>query len=109
MGGRLDTRIQFLRKELIDDGLRREDVYQPHGQKVWASRDDASADEVFRAGQDAARLMVRFRVKRTAFTSSITATHRLQSGVQEFEILGIKEVSGRGRILEVTTIAKLSA
>lgn len=108
MGGRLDTRIQFLSKGLVDDGLRREDVYQPHGQKVWASKEDASADEVFRAGQDAARLMARFRVKKTAFTSSITAVHRLQSGAQEFEILGIKEVSGRGRILEITAIAKVS-
>lgn len=107
MGRRLDTRLQFLSKEQADDGLRREDVYQPQGQKVWASREDASADEVFRAGQDAARLMVHFRVQKTAFTSSITAAHRLQSGVQEFEILGIKEVSGRGRILEITAIAKV--
>lgn len=109
MGGRLDTRIQFLSKELVDDGLRREDVYQPHGQKVWASKEDASSDEVFRAGQDAARLMVLFRVKKSTFTSSITAAHRLQSGAQEFEILGIKEVSDRGRILKITAIAKVSA
>ena len=109
MGGRLDTRIQFLSKAQVDDGLRREDVYQPVGQKVWASKEDASADEVFRTGQDVARLMVRLRVKKTAFTSSVTAAHRLQSGAQEFEILGIKEVSGRGRILEITAIAKVSA
>ena len=109
MGGRLDTRIQFLSKGLVDDGLRREDAYQPVGQKVWASKEDASADEVFRAGQDAARLMVMFRLQKTAFTSSITAAHRLQAGAQEFEVLGIKEVSGRGRILEITAIAKVSA
>ncbi|MEQ3671040.1 head-tail adaptor protein [Pseudophaeobacter sp.] len=107
MGGRLDTRIQFLSKAQVDDGMRREDVYQPHGQKVWASKEDASADEVFRAGQDAAHLVARFKVKKTAFTSSITAAHRLRSGAQEFEILGIKEVSGRGRILEITAVVKM--
>lgn len=109
MRGRLDQRVQFLAEQLVDGGLRRESQYIAIGQKVWASKEDASADEVFRAGQDTARLVVRFRVKKTAFTSSITAAHRLRSGAQEFEIFGIKEVPGRGRIFEITAAAKVQS
>jgi head-tail adaptor len=109
MRGRLDQRVQFLAADFVDDGLRRESRYLPVGSKVWASREDISADERFRAGQDAARLVVRFRAQKSAFTSSITAAHRLRCGGQEFEILGIREVPGRGRILEITAVAKVQS
>jgi head-tail adaptor len=107
MKGRLDQRVQFLAEGLVDGGLRRESVFQPIGQKVWTSKEDVSADETFRAGQDAARLAVRFRVQKSAFTSSITAAHRLDCGGQEFEILGIREVPGRRRIFEITAVVKV--
>lgn len=105
----LDRRISFEKVVFDDDGLRRQERYQPVGSLVWAKKTDLSDGEKFRAGQDAAWLVRRFVVRWNSFASSLTPSHRLIFEGEGCEILGIKEVEGRRRWLEITAISKVSA
>lgn len=104
-----DVRIQFAELQLVDDGLQRVEKPVAVGHPVRAQRTDVSDGEKFRSGQDAAWKMARFVVRLNSFTATLTPSHRLMSGQQDFEILGIKGIGNQRRWLEITAVAKVQA
>lgn len=105
--GKLDRRVQFQRATRTDDGFRDERVFAAHGDPVWAERQDISDGERWRAGEVAATVTTRFRVRHSAFTADLTPADRLVSDGRTYDIVGIKEGPGRRRSLELTCAARL--
>ncbi|MFT6460277.1 head-tail adaptor protein [Pseudophaeobacter arcticus] len=102
-----DVRIQFAQLQLVDDGLQRVEKPVAVGHPVRAQRTDVSDGEKFRSGQDAAWKMARFVVRLNRFTATLTPSHRLMLGEQDFEIIGIKGVENQRRWLEITAVVKV--
>ena len=103
-----DVRIQFAEMQLVEDELQRVEKSVAVGRPVRAQQTDVSDGEKFRAGQNAAWKMSRFVIRLNAFTATLTPSHRLLLGEQDFEILGIKGIESQRRWLEITAIAKVS-
>ncbi|MDZ7906333.1 MAG: phage head closure protein [Cypionkella sp.] len=103
-GVKLDRRIQFRRATLTDDGFSRVEVFTDHGAPVWASKQDVSDGERFRASEVSAMITTRFKVRWSAFSADITPADALICEGQTYNITGIKEV-GRRTVLEITAAA----
>lgn len=104
--GELDRRVQFLRATLADDGYTTAaESWGDLGGPVWASKDDISDGERWRAGEVQAHITTRFRVRWSGFTAGITPKDRLVCGGVTYDISGIKEV-GRRDLLEITAAAR---
>lgn len=103
--GRLDTRVQFRRAAMVDDGFTKREVFADHGAPVWASRKDVSDAERVAAAQVAATITTRFQVRWSKFTAGLTPRDRLMCGGREYDITGIKEM-GRMQALEITASAR---
>lgn len=103
--GPLDRRIQFQRATLTDDGLSKVETWADHGSPVWASKSDISDGERWRAGEVAAHVTTRFRVRWSQFTAAITPKDRLTCSGRKYDITGIKEI-GRRESLEITAAAR---
>lgn len=101
-----DRRVQLMRAGLLDDGLRKSEIFAPHGAPVWARRRDVSDGERAAAGWIEAVLVSRFELYATAQTRAIGSTDRLVSDGLSFEILGIKDAARRGWI-EITARARI--
>jgi head-tail adaptor len=105
----LDRRVQFLRSEMIDDGLStRPGPFEPLGDVVFAERRDISDAEKFTASTIVAVLSTRFTVRSSTFTRGILRTDRLTCEGQTFGIVGIKQVGGRLTFLEITCTASVA-
>lgn len=104
--GHLDRRVQFRRATLVDDGFGQSQVWADLGAPVFAAKADLSDGERWRAGEVAAHVTARFRVRWSAFAASITPADRLSCEGREYDIAGIKEVEGRRRFLEITASAR---
>lgn len=103
--GQLDRRVQFQRATLTDDGLSKVETWADHGSAVWASKSDIGDGERWRAGEVAAHITTRFRVRWSLFTAGITPKDRLTCEGREYDISGIKEI-GRREALEITAAAR---
>lgn len=105
--GRLDRRIQFLRKTAVDDGFTSDSgVFEDHGSPIWAQKRDISDGERYRASEVAAHVTTRFVVRWSTFAVAITPADRLTCEGLEYEITGIKEGTGRRQWIEITAAAR---
>lgn len=107
--GKPHVRIQFAEMRLVEDALQRVEKPFAVGGPVRAQQTDVSDGEKFRAGQNAAWKMSRFVIRLNAFTATLTPSHRLLLGEEDFEILGIKGGEGQRRWLEITAISKVQS
>ena len=100
--GHLDRRVQFLRAAMIDDGYQtRPGPYEPYGAPVWAARRFVRDAERYAANTVGVDAVVRFTVRYSAFTDSLTHSDRLICEGQVYGIVGMKEI-GRRRWIEIT-------
>lgn len=100
--GNLDRRIQFVRARLIDDGYQeRFGPFEPIGGLVWASKQEVKDGERWSAGGVGVNVVMRFVVRWSSFTASITRSDRVRFGGEDYGIAGIKEI-GRREGLEFT-------
>ena len=104
--GPLDRRVQFRRASMIDDGLSKAETWLDHGFPVWAAKADVSDGERWRAGEVAAHVTTRFRVRWSLFMAGITPKDRLICEGREYDISGMKEI-GRREGLEITAAARV--
>ncbi len=110
MAASLDWLVQFRRAATIPTAFGpREGVFADHGSPVWASKQDFSDGERWRAGEVSAQITTRFVVRWSAFTAALRPTDQLVCGGVTYEITGIKEPMGRRQWLEITTAAKVDA
>jgi SPP1 family predicted phage head-tail adaptor len=103
----LDRRVQFYRATLVDDGFGRVESFAPYGQMQPARKLDVSDGEKYRAGEVAAHITTRFHIRSSAFMRGITPKDILQCEGREYNIYGIKEISTRNRLLEITAGTRL--
>lgn len=104
--GKFDRRIQFQRYTLADDGFQQVQTWVDHGSKVSARMQDVSDGERYRAEDVSATITTRFQVRYSDFTRDITPKDRLVFERRIYEIVGIKELAGRRKVLELTTVAQ---
>ena len=103
--GRLDRRVQFLRATVTDNGIEQVETFTEHGAEVWASKEDISDGERWRAGEVAAHITARFQVRSSEFSRGLSPKDRLSCAGVTYDISGIKEV-GRLQMLEITAAAR---
>lgn len=104
--GTLDRRVQFSRATLTDDGFGMVETWAPLGGPVWASKEDVSDGEKWRAGQVQAQITTRFKVRFSAFTAGLTPKDRLSCEGLTYDVTGIKEVGSRRTFFEITAAAR---
>lgn len=99
---RLDRRIQFRRRTLVDDGHASKPVWADHGSPVFGNRRDVSGEEKAQHGRVESFIHSLFTVRATAFTQEITPAYRLSCQGQNFNIISIRQVGERGCWLEIS-------
>lgn len=112
--GTLDRRIQFRRGTLKTDGFgtrlewnTADPAADNYGAPVWAEKADISDSERWRAGEVAAHVTTRFKVRYSSFSAGITPKDRLVLGGLTFDIHGLKEPPGtRRQWIEITATAR---
>lgn len=105
ISGKLDRRVKFQRATLVDDGFSGVETFADHGSPVWASKQDVSDGERWRAGEVAAHITTRFVVRYSAFSADLTPKDRLVVDGVTYGITGVKEI-GRREALEITASAR---
>jgi len=105
--GKLDRRVQFLRKVIIPGALDDREKFEAHGSPVFASKKDVSDGEKWGGGDIAATISCRFVVRYSSFTADISPKDRLRSDDATYGIVGIKEVGSRRTYLEISAIRRL--
>lgn len=106
--GDLNRRVQFLRAELVDDGLQeRPGALAALGSPVWASRRDVMDAEVQRMGLEFGTLTSRFVVRSSSFTRGLSVGDWFDCDSKRWEVRGIKQVHDRAG-LEITATAKVT-
>lgn len=104
--GELDSRVQFRRATLHDDGFGMVEIWSDHGAPVWAKKTDISDGERWRADEVQAQITTRFKVRWSTFSAALTPKDRLVCEGVEYDITGIKEVGARREGLEITASAR---
>jgi SPP1 family predicted phage head-tail adaptor len=104
--GSLDRLVQFRRFTVSSGAFGATETWADHGVEHPASRRDISDGERWRAGEVQAQVTTRFIVRWSAFTSAITPKDRLVCEGRTYEIVGIKEGSGRRQWIEITCAAR---
>ena len=102
--GALDHRIEFRRSTLTDDGFGQVQAAPSAIGTVWASKQDISDGERFRAGMTSADITTRFQVRWSPFAATIVPGDSIRCDGRNYSIVGIKEM-GRRIGLEITTSA----
>jgi head-tail adaptor len=105
IGSALDRVIQFQRASETPDGLGGFTlVWSDIGGAIPALRQDVRDSETVSAGVFRERSMIRFQVRSTEFTRSITSDDRIKHEGQLWGISGIKEpmAGQRRQLLEFT-------
>ena len=102
--GELNRRIHVERATTAKNSHgERVETWSPLGSPCWAKRTDASDGEQFAAGEMQAFRRVRFIVRSSDLTRSITAKDRIVHGGKVHQILGVKETKdGLNRFIEIT-------
>lgn len=101
----LDREIQFQRATQTPDGFGGFDpTWADFGEVIPALRMDIRDTEAVLAGSFRNTSLIRFQVRSTAFTRSITAVDRIEHEGQLWGIVGIKEPAQgqRRQLLEFT-------
>ncbi len=105
IGSALDRAVQFQRATETTDGFGGSSLsWSDLGEVIPALRTDVSDTEAVQAGVFRERSLIRFQVRSTAFTRSITAADRVEHEGATFAIVGIKEPQRgqRRQLLEIT-------
>lgn len=102
---RLDRRVQFRRKALVNDGMGFAEAWANEGGLEPASKQDISDGERWRAGEVQAHVTTRFMIRWSGFAAAINPGWRLVCEGREYDIFGIKELDRR-RFIEVTAAAR---
>jgi SPP1 family predicted phage head-tail adaptor len=104
--GKMDRRIRIERATASDDG------FTSAGEKTWATLADVWAEvtpvsdgERWRAGEVAAHVTHRFRIRYSSTVAGITPADRIIYQGDAFNISGVKEI-GRREKLEITASAR---
>lgn len=103
--GKLNRIVQVQRATVTRGALGSVETWADHGDPFRAEKMDLSDAERWRAGEVAAHVTARFRVRWWTFTAGITPKDRLVCEGVTYEITGIKEVERR-RELEITVAAR---
>jgi SPP1 family predicted phage head-tail adaptor len=103
--GRLNRRVQFLRKAQAVDGFGYAETWQNAGASQAASKKDIGDGERWRAGEVQAHVTTRFVVRYSAFTRDINPGWRLNCEGQVYDIFGVKELE-MNRFIEITAAAR---
>ncbi|WP_444668479.1 phage head closure protein [Cereibacter changlensis] len=98
--GKMDKRIQILKRYLIDDGIQTKETYAPLKQ-VWASVEYLSDGERIRAATAERNMQIRF-VIRASKSFDLDNTFRIHFKGSTYDIDGVKPVNGSEEFLEVT-------
>ena len=104
--GKLDRILQVRRPTLTDDGFSQSESYSLLPERVPTHFVDVSDTERLRASQVQAMITSRFQVRFSTFTRSITPMDQLIFERRIYDIVGIKEVQGRRKMLEITAAAR---
>jgi SPP1 family predicted phage head-tail adaptor len=104
--GTLDRIIQIRRPVLVDDGFAQVEVYKVLPDRLFANFVDVSDSERLRASQVQSILTSRFQVRYSSFTRSITPKDQIVFELRIYDIVGIKEMQGRRRMIEITAAAR---
>jgi len=104
--GNLDRIIRIRRATLVDDGFSATEQWVTLPEKIWAHFADVSDSERFRAHQVQASLTSRFQVRYSVLTRAITPKDQIVFERRIYDIVGIKEMDGRRRMLEITAAAR---
>lgn len=104
--GSLDRLVQFQRYAEEDDGFGMVEFWTDYGAPVWASKEDISDGERWRAHEVAASITARFVVRWSDFTAGITPKDRLVCEGVSYDISGKKEGKGRRQWIEFTCAAR---
>lgn len=105
-----DRRIAILRSATVDTGMGRKPGAPTIWKKFWAQRVDVSDGEKVRAAQVGSSIDVRFMVRSSADTLTISGTDKLQCDGQTFNVLGTKEAQqGRRAAIEISCSATKGA
>lgn len=108
LASNLDRLIQFQRGTTHDDGFTETKRMKPHGNPVWAAREDFSDGERLRAGGVQTKTMARFVVWRSDFTAGLKRSDSLISGEDEFNIVAIKPAKAApAEMIEITAVARV--
>lgn len=98
----LDRRVQVLRATLSDNGFEQVETFAPVGGRLPVNKRDVSDAEKFRSGQVQSNLHTRFVARWSAFVDLITPRDKLLAEGSIYEIVGIKEIGGRRKWVEIS-------
>lgn len=104
--GKLDRRITLQRATASDDGFSSEGTLTWSDlATVWAEVSPVSDGERWRAGEVAAHITHRFRIRWSSTTATLTPKDRILYQGRVFDISGVKEIDRR-KFLELTASAR---
>lgn len=103
--GELETRISFVRRAVVDDGLSKVPGPPEELGRRWSKQQPVSDAEQVRAAAQGRNLTARFGVRFDSVTSSVTTADQIVCDGAAYEITGIKEWRGRRVGIEFTAVA----
>lgn len=104
-GGELDVRISIMRATTAADSFNELIQTWTTLATVWAKAMPASDGEMWRAGRTLADSTMRFTLRSSTMSRSITPSDRIVYENKTYDIEGVKEI-GRNAYLEITATAK---
>ena len=105
--GELDRRIGILRATTTQDAFNAAIETWSEVLSVWASKEDVSDGERFRAGGLSASRLTRFQVRWSAAANEITPKDRISFDGLLYDILAVKELDRRNGI-EITAATRVA-
>ena len=103
---RLDRRITVERVTITEDAFGGSVESWAELGTFAASRHDVSDAETWRAAEVAASISVRFQVRWSTATASITPVDRIVHEGKTYNITGVRETEGRRQGLEISAVAR---
>jgi len=104
--GKLDRIIQIRRPSFVDDGFAQSEVYTLLPERIPAHFADVSDGERMRASQVQSNLTSRFQIRYSTFARQITPKDQIVFERRVYDIVGIKEMPTRRRMIEITAAAR---
>ena len=106
MIGKMDSRVQFQRATLSNDGFSDVESWQNLGDPRWAKKTDIADKEGLRSGELQATVTSTFRIRWSNSLRDLNAKDRLIFDNVIFPIFGVREVQRR-RFMVITAGARV--